>query len=295
MRQELRLRVLIPIAVVAVLGLGVGAMAFTGTPVEEPLPGPPPQASPGAGKKKPKPGAKQEARAARKAERIAGREWRKQANQICAGLNESIEALGEPQRPEDVAALLPQTVALAEAALTRLRTFQPAKADARRVKLMLGEFASFVRLEKNASQALVNQDIELFVNLNARAFRHNDRGSAIARQLGARACAAGSTTDSALERRLAEHRVVVAVLYTPDATLDSLMVREARAGAAEVRAGFVAITPTDSRSAALLAKRYDVRAAPAVLVFVRWRGAVATFTDYVDRETIAQAAELASL
>jgi hypothetical protein len=30
-------------------------------------------------------------------------------------------------------------------------------------------------------------------------------------------------------------------------------------------------------------------------VFVRWRGAVATFTDYVDRETIAQAAELASL
>jgi hypothetical protein len=62
-----------------------------------------------------------------------------------------------------------------------------------------------------------------------------------------------------------------------------------------VRAGFVAITATDSRSAALLAKRYGVRSAPAVLVFVRWHGAVATFTEYVDRETIAQAAELASL
>jgi hypothetical protein len=295
MRQELRLRVLVPIAVVALLGLGVGAMAFTGTPVEEPLPGPLPQA-PATGKKKAKePTTEAAKRAERKADRLAGREWRKQANQICSGLNESVAELGEPQRPEDLAALLPETVALAESALTRLQALEPASSDARQVRLMLAEFAAFVRLEKGASEALVNQDIERFVNLNARAFAHNDRGSAVAKRLGARACAAGSTADSALERRLAEHRVVVAVLYTPGATLDSLLVREARAGAAEVRAGFVAIAPTDGRSAALLAKRYDVRSAPAVLVFVRWRGAVATFTEYVDRETIAQAAELASL
>ncbi len=295
MRQELRLRVLIPIAVVALLGLGVGAMAFSGTPVEEPLPSPPPQAAPGGDEGPKEPGTKAEARAARKADRLAGREWRKQANEICAGLNDSVAELGEPQRPEDLVALLPETIALAESALTRLKTLQPAKADARRVKLMLGEFASFVSLEKSAAEALANQDVERFVNLNARAFRHNDRGSVLAKRLGAPACAVGSSTDSALERQLAEHRVVVAVLYTPGSTLDSLMVREARAGAAEVRAGFVAVTPTDSRSAALLAKRYGVRAAPAVLVFVRWRGAVATFTDYVDRETIAQATELASL
>jgi hypothetical protein len=294
MRQELRLRVLIPIAVVALGGLGVGAMAFTGTPVEEPVPGPLPQAAPG-GEEPKDPTPKEQTSAERKAERLAGREWRKHANLICAGLNESVSELGEPQRPEDVAILLPETIALAEAALARLRTLKPAKADERRVKLMLGEFASFVRLEQKAAAALTNQDVERFVNMNARAFGHNDRGSRIARELGAPACAAGSTTDSALERRLADHRVVVAVLYTPDATLDSLMVREARAGAAEVRAGFVAITPTDSRSAALLAKRYGVRAAPAVLIFVRWRGAVVTFTEYADRETIAQAAELASL
>src|ERR687896_813043 len=174
MRQELRLRVLIPIAVVALLAVGAGAMAFTGTPAEEPLPTPlPPQAAQG-GKKPKEPSAKEEARAERKAERLARREWRKQANQICAGLNESIATLGEPQRPEDVVTLLPETVALAEAALTRLQTLQPAKADGRRVKRMLGEFASFVRLEKSASEALANQDVESFVNLNARAFRHND-------------------------------------------------------------------------------------------------------------------------
>jgi hypothetical protein len=293
MRQELRLRVLIPIAVVALFGLGVGAMAFTGTPAEEPLPGRLPQAVSDPGKKEPS--AKRQAKAELKAERLARLEWRKQANQICTGLNESVAELGEPQKPEDVVELLPETVALAEAALTRLGTLRPAKADASEVGWMLRELSSFVRLEKSAAEALANQDVELFVNLNARAFRHNDRGSAIALRLGAEACAAGATSDSALERRLERHRVVVAVLYTPGSTLDSLMVREARAGAADVRAGFVAIMPTDARSGALLAKRYGVRAAPAVLVFVRWRGAVATFTDYVDRDTIAQAAETAGL
>jgi hypothetical protein len=291
MRQQLRLRVLIPIAVVALLALGVGAMAFTGTPADEP-PGPLPKAAGGSAKKaEEKPSAEDKARA----ERLARINWRKQANQICAGLNESVARLGEPQKPEDLLALLPESVTLAEVALTRLVALQPAKADARQVTQLLAELRSFVRLEKRASDALANQDVELFVNLNARAFRHNDRGSAIALRLGAKACAAGASRDSALERELERHRVVVAVLYTPDSTLDTLLVREARAGAKEARVGFVAVTPTHTRSGALLAKRYGVRAAPAVLVFVRWRGAVATFTDFVDRDTIAQAAETASL
>jgi hypothetical protein len=290
MREELRLRVLIPIAVVALLGLGVGAMAFTGTPAEEPIPGPLPR--PGsAPPKKPKPSAKEEHRA----DRLARAAWRKQANQICTGLNKSVGRLGEPQKPEDVVELLPETVALADAALTRLKTLESPRSDARAIRRMLRELASFVRLEKRASVALTNQDVDLFVRLNARAFRHNDRGSAIAWRLGARACAAGATSDSALERELDRNRVVVAVLYTPDSALDSLLVREARAGAAEAGVGFVAIAPADTRSAALLAKRYGVRGAPAVLVFVRWRGAVSMFTDYVDREAIAQAAETASL
>jgi hypothetical protein len=292
MRRELRLRVLIPIAVVALLGLGVGAMAFSGTPAEEPMPGPLPRAAGGSAKKAEE---KPSAKAVAGAERLARVNWRKQANDICTGLNESVARLGEPQKPEDIVQLLPESIALAEAALTRLVTLQPAKADAAEVKRMLAELRSFVGLEKRASEALANQDVELFVDLNARAFRHNDRGSAIARRLGAKACAAGATAGSALERALERQRVVVAVLYTPDSTLDRLLVREARAGAQDARVGFVAVTPTDTRSGALLAKRYGVRAAPAVLVFVRWRGAVATFTEFVDRDTIAQAAESASL
>jgi hypothetical protein len=298
MRQELRLRVLIPIAVAALGGLGVGAMAFSGTPVEEPPPSSLPQAAPQQNEEKEeekKPSAKQRAKLAAKAERVARRKWQTSANEICEGLNRSIAALGEPQRPEDVVALLPETIALAQSALTRLEPLEPAKADAKQVKTMLAHFSAFVRLETQASEALANQDVERFVDLNAQAFRRNDAGSKIAMRLGAKACAAGASTDSVIERELEQHRVVVAVLYTPGAALDSLMVREARAGADEVRVGFVAVKPTDTRSAALLAKRYGVRSAPAVLIFVRWRGAVATFTEYVDRESIAQAAELASL
>ena len=52
---------------------------------------------------------------------------------------------------------------------------------------------------------------------------------------------------------------------------------------------------TDTRSIALLASRYDVRDAPAVLVFARWRGAVNAIMGYADRETVAQAAENAAL
>ena len=98
-----------------------------------------------------------------------------------------------------------------------------------------------------------------------------------------------------LARKLKRHRVVVAVLYTPDSAVDQLTVAEARAGAGDVNAGFVAIDVTDTRSIALLASRYDVRDAPAVLVFARWQGAVNILKGYADRETIAQAAENAAL
>lgn len=279
MRHELRLRVLLPIAVLGLLGLGVGAMAFTGTPAEDPAPLP-----------VHKPAAKKPSDP-----RLTPKQWRKQANAVCGNLNREVAKLGAPQSPEDVAKLLPATLALADKALGELEGLRPPKRDAADVRAMLTALGLFVRLEKRAATALSNRDVEAFVNLNAKAFEQNDRGSRLARALGAGACAKGASADSKLERQLKRHRVVVTVLYTPGSSLDSLMVREARAGADAVRAGFVAVDVTDTRSIAALATRYNVRNAPAVLVFVRWRGAVVTFTDYVDRATVAQAAENAGL
>jgi hypothetical protein len=284
MRQQLRLRVLVPIAVLALLGVGAGAYAFTGTPDEEPLPTPPPAAAAPAGGKKqaPPPGPK-----------LA--DWAKQANDVCTGLVASVAEVSEPQKPESVAAELPQTLALAQSALVRLKALPPPRAEAAQIAQMLAALETFLKLEQQASQALTNQDIPQYVNLNAKAFDANDKGSAIARRLGAKACALGDSSDSALGRQLQRHNVVVAVLYTPDAALDSMLVQEARAGANEVHAGFVAVNVTDTRSSALLAKNFDIRSAPVVLVFVKGEGLVTTFDGLVDRDTVAQAAENAAL
>lgn len=284
MRQQLRLRVLVPVAVLALLALGYGAFAFTGTPSEEPDPTPASTAP-----------ATTTGPAEPEVPRLTHREWRKQANAVCAGLAAQVAALGEPTKPEQTAALLPTTLAAADKALAGLRTLTPAKRDAAKVARMLKDFARFVKLEKRAADALTAGNIARYARLNDRAFGANDHGSAIAEKLGARACAAGSSSDSKLARTLDGHSVVVAVLYTPGADLDALMVREARLGADEVHAGFVAIQAGDTRSSALLARDYGIHSAPAVLVFVAGEGAVATFREVVDRDTIAQAVENADL
>jgi hypothetical protein len=280
MRSQLRLRVLLPVAVLALLGLGYGALAFTGTPAEEPAPKP---LGTSAASKDP-----QQARLTRK-------QWRQQANLICAGVEAEIAKLGEPQTPADVQLALPNTLALADTALVKLKALAPPKRDEARVNKMTKYFGGFVKVETQASAALGANDIAQFVDLNSLAFELNEKGNRIASDLGAGKCASGGRSDSVLARQLKRHRVVVAVLYTPGSAVDLLSVAEARAGAGDVHAGFVAIDVTDTRSIALLASRYDVRDAPAVLVFARWRGPVNVIVGYADRETVAQAAENAAL
>ncbi len=280
MRSQLRLRVLLPVAVLALLGLGYGALAFTGTPAEEPAPKP--LGTPAASNDPPQ-------------ARLTGKQWRQQANLICAGVEAEITKLGEPQTPADVAQMLPSTLALADTALVKLKALAPPKRTEARVNKMIKYFGGFVKVETQAAAALTANDIAQFVDLNSLAFELNDKGNRIARDLGAAKCASGGRSDSALARQLKRHRVVVVVFYTPGSPVDLITVAEARAGARDVRAGFVAIDVTDTRSVALLASRYDVRDAPAVLVFARWRGAVNVLNGYTDRETVAQAAENAGL
>jgi hypothetical protein len=92
-----------------------------------------------------------------------------------------------------------------------------------------------------------------------------------------------------LEQELAAHRAVVVVFQTPGADLDAAAVREARAGAAAVSAGFLAVNVTEEGAVADIAAEYEVLEAPTVLVIVR-RGEVrAGFDGYTDRQTVAQA------
>ncbi|MGH3007628.1 MAG: hypothetical protein ACRDOS_17285 [Gaiellaceae bacterium] len=93
---------------------------------------------------------------------------------------------------------------------------------------------------------------------------------------------------SALERTLGRDRVVVVVFYTPKSAVDSAAIREARAGALAVDAGFVSVNVKRNREVEKLAAEYGVMDAPGVLVFVRGPRVASQF-GYADRETVAQA------
>jgi hypothetical protein len=96
-----------------------------------------------------------------------------------------------------------------------------------------------------------------------------------------------------LERALAKHKAVVVLFYTPAASYDALQTREARAGAEAGRAGFLTLNVSKDKEIAALATKYDVRDAPAILVFSRGPKVAVRLDAYADRDTIEQAALIA--
>jgi hypothetical protein len=93
-----------------------------------------------------------------------------------------------------------------------------------------------------------------------------------------------------LEAALRKHSVVVVLFYAPGDGYDTIQTRETRAGAVDVGAGFVAIDVSKNRSVAALAAKFEVRDAPATVVFKRGPKAVYRVAGYMDRFAIAQAA-----
>ena len=91
-----------------------------------------------------------------------------------------------------------------------------------------------------------------------------------------------------IDRALRYNRVVVVSVSMPGAAVDSIVRREARAGARAARAGFVAISATNERAVAGLVAKTGVLTAPAVVVVER-PGVVATTFSVTDAGTVAQA------
>ena len=262
------------------MGIGFGAFAFSGTPGGEV--GTPTLKRPVAN------GVATSATATRTS-------WAKGANTICADLNRDTAGLGNPAGRERMLDALPKGLDLADAALADLRAVPAPAAHKERIATMLGLFGGFIKIERQAVEALRNGDTGAFVQLNGRAFERNNRGNVIARNLGATRCAEGGSEDTELTRALKRDSVVVAVLYSPESTVDRLAIREARAGATASKSGFVAIDVYDTREIASVAAEFNLRAAPAVLVFARYQGAVTQIAGYADRQTVAQAADNAAV
>jgi hypothetical protein len=103
---------------------------------------------------------------------------------------------------------------------------------------------------------------------------------------------------SGLALALRSHPVVVAALYAPGASVDSVAREEARQGAALSGAAFVALNVSDNKVAAPLTSLLTGAATaadrvlddPAVLVFQRPKTLFVRFNGYTDRDTVAQAA-----
>jgi hypothetical protein len=156
---------------------------------------------------------------------------------------------------------------------------------------MLKHYNQFIALENQAIAAMQAGNIVSYASFTGVAYAQNDKGSAIAIELGAPACGANTSDDSELAKELEKHKLVVVVLYAPGAQLDTLSIEEARAGADLSGAGFVAIDVFDPSEIAVVAAAYSFRTAPSTIVFVRNKGVETAFERYVDRETVAQAVD----
>jgi hypothetical protein len=93
-----------------------------------------------------------------------------------------------------------------------------------------------------------------------------------------------------LSRALAQHPVTVVALYDPSADIDGMALAEARAGAAEVKAGFLAINVFNEPQVRPLARLLGVLNSPSVLVYKRPNTLFLRIDGFSDRQTVAQAA-----
>jgi hypothetical protein len=92
-----------------------------------------------------------------------------------------------------------------------------------------------------------------------------------------------------LQDTLQKHAVVVVLFYAPGDDYDTIQTRETRAGALAAHAGFLALDVTQNARVSALATQYDVREAPATLVFKRGPKLAYRAEGYMDRQAIAQA------
>jgi hypothetical protein len=98
-----------------------------------------------------------------------------------------------------------------------------------------------------------------------------------------------------LSHALGQHAVVVVELYQPRSEIDALALGEARAGAALVGAGFVQLNVLSKADVQNLTEQLgQVLPVPGILVYTRPAVLSARIGGFVDKDTVAQAAQNAA-
>jgi hypothetical protein len=90
-------------------------------------------------------------------------------------------------------------------------------------------------------------------------------------------------------RALRKRSVVVVSLVSPRSSVDPTAAAEARAAAAEVGAGYVAVDVFSQRPGTAILRKLGLVSTPLTLVIKRPANIVSQFTGLVDRDVVAQA------
>jgi len=102
-------------------------------------------------------------------------------------------------------------------------------------------------------------------------------------------------TPTTIAGQLAQHEIVVVLLYDPQSKVDAYSVAEAQVGAREAKAGFLSVNVLDQKQASPFTNAYGVLQDPTLLFFKRPGKLTLKLTGFADHETIAQAAANAAL
>ena len=291
MASHFRLHVLLPIAVLGVLGIGVGAFAFG----HRPLPG-------AGGPETPLPPLTGTTTQAHETDPELAK-WVAKADAWCSGVNTSLAKLDPPTTTDDLDLWFAKIVQIMDRAA----------ADFPKLGYPAGHKKAGLSLQRNlrstalslhaAFRALRSTDQFAYQRQVKRWGELDAEWDSRMRHLGALVCAAESadagsarsiakygSAGAALNAGLLHKKVVVVLFYAPGDDYDTIQTRETRAGALDANAGFLALDVTDNNEVAALASQFDVRTAPATLVFVRGPKVFYRVNGYADRQAVAQAA-----
>jgi hypothetical protein len=290
MASHFRLRVLLPVAFLGVLGLGVGAFAFGRGPVGGGNDALPPLTTHGTGTD----GTPVDPNVAA---------WAKKADAWCASVNTEVAKIEMPQDARDLDLVLAKIVQIQDGAVKEFTALGWPKGKKRTVLALQANLRNSAKTSHAAFYALRHADQFAFERAIKRWTELDVNWQSKMRSLGALVCAS-EAADASSARKIAKygsagaaltaallHRGVVVVLfYAPGDSYDTIQTRETRAGALDAGAGFLALDVTKNDEVAAIASQYDVRDAPATLIFVRGPKVAFRVAGYLDRKAVAQAA-----